>query len=100
MRVKAVVYERYGSPDVLELREVATPTPEDDEVLIRVHAVSINDWDWGLLQGTSFVNRLLYGLLRPKKTILGSDVAGRIEAVGRDVKRFQLGDEVFGHLSG
>jgi NADPH:quinone reductase-like Zn-dependent oxidoreductase len=98
--MKAVVYDRYGSPDVLALREVETPTPKDDEVLIRVRAVSINDWDWGLLQGTPFVNRLLYGLLKPTKTILGSDIAGRIEAVGKNAKRFRVGDEVFGDLSG
>jgi NADPH:quinone reductase-like Zn-dependent oxidoreductase len=98
--MKAIVYKRYGSPEVLELREVETPAPKDDEVLIKIHAVSINDWDWGLLRGTPFVNRLLYGLFRPKKTILGSDIAGRIEAVGKNVKRFHLGDEVFGDLSG
>ncbi len=98
--MKAMLYEKYGSPDVLELREVEKPAPKDDEVLIRVHAASINDWDWGLLQGTPFVNRLLYGLLKPKKQILGSDIAGRIEAVGRNVKKFQPGDEVFGDLSG
>ena len=100
MLVKAVIYEKYGSPDVLELREVQTPTPKDDEVLIRIHAVSINDWDWGLLRGTPFMTRLLSGFLRPKKIILGSDIAGRIEALGENVKRFQLGDEVFGDLSG
>ena len=100
MLVKAVIYEKYGSPDVLELREVKTPTPKDDEVLIRIHAVSINDWDWGLLRGTPFMTRLLSGFLRPKKIILGSDIAGRIEALGENVKRFQLGDEVFGDLSG
>ena len=98
--MKAIVYRNYGSPDVLELQEVATPTPKDDEVLIKVHAVSINDWDWGLLQGIPFVNRLLYGLLKPKKKILGSDIAGRIEAVGKNVEQFQPGDEVFGDLSG
>jgi NADPH:quinone reductase-like Zn-dependent oxidoreductase len=98
--MKAIVYEEYGSPDVLELREVERPTPKNDEVLVRVHAVSINDWDWGLLQGTPFVNRLLYGFFRPKRTILGSDIAGRIEAVGKNAKRFRLGDEVFGDLSG
>jgi NADPH:quinone reductase-like Zn-dependent oxidoreductase len=98
--MKAMVYEKYGSPDVLELRDVATPAPKDDEVLIRVRAVSINDWDWGLLQGTPFVNRLMGGLFRPKKTILGSDIAGRIEAVGRNVERFHVGDDVFGDLSG
>ena len=98
--MKAVVYERYGSPDVLELREVEEPTPKDDEVLVKVHAVSINDWDWGLLRGIPFTNRLSFGLLKPKKRILGSDIAGRIEAVGENVKQFRPGDEVFGDLSG
>jgi NADPH:quinone reductase-like Zn-dependent oxidoreductase len=98
--MKAIVYEKYGSPDVLELREVKTPTPKDDEVLIRIHAVSVNDWDWGLLHGTPFVNRLPYGLFKPTKTILGSDIAERIEAVGKNVKGFQVGHDVFGDLSG
>ncbi|MGH9961562.1 MAG: NAD(P)-dependent alcohol dehydrogenase [Pyrinomonadaceae bacterium] len=98
--MKAIVYEKYGPPDVLKLREVETPTPKDDEVLIRIHAVSVNDWDWGLLQSTPWVNRLLYGFLKPRKTILGSDIAGRIEAAGKNVKRFQVGDEVFGDLCG
>jgi NADPH:quinone reductase-like Zn-dependent oxidoreductase len=98
--MKAIVFTRYGSPDVLEFKEVETPTPKDDEVLIRVHAASLNDWDWEALHGTPFVNRLIFGLLRPTKNILGSDVAGRIEAVGENVIQFQLGDEVFGDLSG
>jgi NADPH:quinone reductase-like Zn-dependent oxidoreductase len=98
--MKAVVYERYGTPDVLELREVEKPTPGDDEVLVEVCAVSINDWDWQLLDGTSFVNRLMFGILGPKRRILGSDVAGRVAAVGRQATRFQVGDEVFGDLSG
>jgi NADPH:quinone reductase-like Zn-dependent oxidoreductase len=98
--VKAIVYEKYGSPDVLELREIGRPTPTDDEVRVRVLAVSINDWDWGLLQGASFMDRLLFGLFKPRKTILGSDIAGRIEAVGKSVSRFRPGDEVFGDLSG
>ncbi len=98
--MKAMVYERYGSPDVLELKELDKPTPKDDEVLIKVHAVSINDWDWGLLQGTPFINRLYFGLLKPKKKILGSDIAGQIEAIGKNVKQFQPGDQVFGDLSG
>jgi len=98
--MKAIVYTKYGSPDVLQLKEVAKPTPKDNEVLIKVHAASINDWDWGLLQGTPFVNRLMFGLLKPKNKILGSDVAGRVEAVGRNVKQFQPGDEVFGDISG
>ena len=98
--MKAIVFTKYGTPDVLELKEVDKPTPKDDEVLIKVYAASINDWDWGLLQGIPFANRLLFGLLKPKKKILGSDIAGRIEAVGKNVKQFQLGDEVFGDLSG
>jgi NADPH:quinone reductase-like Zn-dependent oxidoreductase len=99
-QMKAIVYTKYGPPDVLELKEVEKPTPRDDEVLIKVHASSINDWDWGLLQGTPFVNRLLFGLLKPKVQILGCDIAGRVEAVGRNVNQFQPGDEVFGDLSG
>lgn len=98
--MKAIVFTQYGSPDVLELKEVERPMPKDDEVLIRVHAVSLNDWDWGALQGDSLANRVIFGLLKPKIQILGSDVAGRIEAVGRNVRQFQPGDEVFGDLSG
>ena len=100
--MQAVVFTRYGSPDVLGLKDVATPTPKDGEVLIRVLAASLNDWDWGALHGTPFVNRLMFGLFKPKpgRQILGSDVAGRIEAIGRNVRRFRPGDEVFGDLSG
>ncbi|TET46440.1 NAD(P)-dependent alcohol dehydrogenase, partial [candidate division TA06 bacterium] len=94
--MKAILYTKYGPPDVLQLKEIEKPTPKENEVLIKVHAASINDWDWRLLQGTPFVNRLLYGLLKPKMQILGSDIAGRVEAVGRNVKQFQPGDEVFG----
>jgi NADPH:quinone reductase-like Zn-dependent oxidoreductase len=100
MLMKAIVYKKYGTPDVLELKEIDKPTPKDDEVLVRVHAVSINDWDWQLLLGIPFINRLINGLLKPKKGILGSDIAGHIEAVGKNVKRFQPGDEVYGDLSG
>jgi len=96
--VKAIVYTKYGPPDVLELKEVEKPTPKDNEVLIKVHAASVNSWDWDLLRGTPFLNRL-GGLLKPKYKILGADIAGRVEAVGRNVKRFQPGDEVFGDLS-
>jgi NADPH:quinone reductase-like Zn-dependent oxidoreductase len=98
--MKAIVYTKYGPPDVLQLKEVEKPTPKDNEVLLKVHAASVNDWDWGLLQGIPFVNRLLFGFLKPKKNILGSDIAGRIEAVGKNVEQFQPGDEVFGDLSG
>src|SRR2546421_5467351 len=98
-KLKAIVYTKYGGPEVLQVQETEKPYPKDDEVLIKVYAVSINDWDWGLLQG-DFINRLLYGLVTPRKKILGSDIAGRIEVVGKNVKRFQPGNEVFGDLSG
>jgi len=96
--MKAVVMERYGTPDVLELRDVATPAPKAHEVLVRVHAASVNDWDWGMLQGTAFVIRVLNGLFTPKVRIIGGDIAGRVEAVGKDVKAFRPRDEVYGDL--
>lgn len=91
--------ERYGTPDVLELRDVARPTPKAREVLVRVHAASVNDWDWQMLRGTSFLIRILNGLFTPKVRIIGCDIAGRVEVVGEDVKAFQPGDEVYGDLS-
>jgi NADPH:quinone reductase-like Zn-dependent oxidoreductase len=98
--MKAVVYHKYGSPEVLELEEVEKPTPKDDEVLIKVHAASVNAGDWHLLRGKPFMIRLMgYGLLTPKHNILGSDIAGRVEAVGTNVRRFQPGDEVMGVVS-
>ena len=97
--MKAIVYSKYGTPDVLELKEVDKPIPKDDEVLVKIYAVSLNDWDGGLLQG-DFVNRILNGFRKPKIRILGSDIAGRIEVVGKNVKKFKAGDEVFGDLSG
>lgn len=100
--MKAVVFRHYGSPDVLEFTEVEKPAPAVGEVLVRVHAVSLNDWDYGAMLGGDVVNRFFFGLLRPKPTmqILGSDVAGRVEAVGAKLTRFRPGDEVFGDLSG
>ena len=96
--MKAIVTERYGAPDVLKLLDVPTPTPEADEVLIRVHAASVNDWDWELLRGNQLITRLMYGPFRPKVKIIGSDVAGRVEAIGKDVKTLTPGDEVYGDL--
>jgi NADPH:quinone reductase-like Zn-dependent oxidoreductase len=98
--MKAIVFAKYGPPDVLQLKEVEKPIPKDNDVLVKVLAASINDWDWGLLRGTPFTNRLFFGLLKPKIKILGGDIAGRIEAVGRNIKQFQPGDEVYGDLSG
>jgi NADPH:quinone reductase-like Zn-dependent oxidoreductase len=97
--LKAIVYTKYGGPEVLQIKEVGQPYPKDDEVLVKVCAVSINDWDTGLLKG-DILNRLINGLFKPKRKILGSDIAGRIEAIGKNVKKFQPGDEVYGDLSG
>ncbi|MBW7882521.1 MAG: NAD(P)-dependent alcohol dehydrogenase [Caldilineaceae bacterium] len=97
--MKAMIYTEYGSPDVLQFKEVPAPTPKDNEVLVQVHAASVNQGDWYLLRGEPFLVRPESGLLKPKHPILGADVAGRVTAVGRDVKRFQPGDEVFGDLS-
>src|SRR6266566_348059 len=100
-RMKAIVYTHYGPPDVLKLEEVEKPTPQDNEVLVKVHAASANTADLHFLRGKPFLMRLMgYGLLKPKNTILGSDIAGRVEAVGRNVKQFQPDDEVFGNIRG
>lgn len=98
--MKAVVYHNYGSPDVLRLEDIQDPVPGDDEVLVKVHAVSINSWDWDMLTGKPYEYRLLGGLLRPKSIkIHGCDIAGQVEAVGNNVKRFHVGDDVFGDLA-
>ncbi len=98
--MQAMIWTAYGPPDVLQLQEVEKPAPEDNEVLIKIHAASINSWDWELLRGTPYPNRLMFGLLRPRKiNILGCDIAGRIETVGKKVKQLQPGDEVFGDIS-
>ncbi len=97
--MKGVVYTKYGSPDVLQLKEIERPIPSDDEALVKVHAASINSWDWDMLTGRPLEYRLSSGLLKPKKTnILGCDIAGRIESVGKNVTQFQPGDDVFGDL--
>ena len=97
--MKAIVYTKYGSPDVLHLEEVEKPTPKDDEVLIKILAASVNAYDWHFLTADIFLIRLMGGgLLKPKNTRLGADMAGRVEAVGRNVKQFQAGDEVFGEI--
>ncbi len=96
--MKAIVCHKYGSPDVLKLEEIQKPIAGDDEVLVKVHASSVSSSDWELLRGTPYYVRPLFGLLKPKCKILGSDIAGRVEAVGRNVKQFQLGDEVFGDI--
>ncbi len=99
--MKAIVYEKYGSPDVIQFKDVEKPMPKDDEVLIKIHAASVNAYDWHFLTADIFLIRFMGGgLLKPKNTRLGADVAGEIEAVGKNVKQFQPGDEVFGMVRG
>jgi NADPH:quinone reductase-like Zn-dependent oxidoreductase len=98
--MKAVVYTKYGPPEVLKYKDVSKPVPKDDEVLVKIHAACVNDWDYGNMIGKPFINRMIIGMTRPKRAkILGCDIAGKVEAVGRNVKKFKPGDEVFGDLS-
>lgn len=98
--MKAIVYTKYGSPDVLQLKEVEKPAPRPNEVLVKVHATSINAADWHLLTADIVLVRLNMGLFKPKNTILGCDVAGTVEAVGSEVKQFKPGDAVYGEVLG
>ena len=97
--MKAFIYERYGSPEVLQLKELPAPVPADDEILIKIHAVSVNGSDREGLVGKPFYARF-GGLLRPGQRILGSDIAGRVEWAGKNNTEFKAGDEVFGELPG
>lgn len=97
--MQAMVYTRYGSPDALELKEIPKPAPKDNEVLVKVYAVSVNAADLHLLRADPFLIRLSSGLLKPKNQVLGSDIAGRVEAVGKNVTRFKPGEDVFGDIS-
>jgi NADPH:quinone reductase-like Zn-dependent oxidoreductase len=100
-KMKAVVITKYGSPDVFQVKEVEKPAPQNNEILVEVHAASVNKADWYIMKGEPFLVRIMDGgILKPKNEILGSDIAGRVEAVGRNVKQFEPGDEVFGNLSG
>ena len=94
--MRAVVYDRYGPPEVLRLEEVERPTPKDDELLVKVHAATVSRTDTGLRSADLFASRLVTGLLRPKRRILGSDFAGEVEAVGAAATEFAVGDRVFG----
>lgn len=99
--MKAIVYCDYGSPDVLKLEDLARPAPNDDQVLIKVRAASVNPFEWHFMRGTPYIGRLMgMGLRKPKETRLGRDVAGQVEAVGRNVTQFKPGDAVFGSAPG
>jgi NADPH:quinone reductase-like Zn-dependent oxidoreductase len=93
--MKAIVYEKYGSPDVLRLVDIPKPAPKDDEVLVKIHAVGLNAADWHLMRADPFLARFAAGLLKPKNPILGADIAGTVESVGSAVTRFKAGDAVF-----
>jgi NADPH:quinone reductase-like Zn-dependent oxidoreductase len=98
--MKAIVYTEYGSADVLQFKEVDKPAPAEDEVLVKIHAASVNAADWRLMRADPFLARLFTGLLKPTRfQTLGADIAGRVEAVGKNVRQFQPGDEVFGDMA-
>ena len=99
--MKAIVYTKYGSPDVLKLEEVEKPSPRDDEVLVKVSAASLNAYDLHLLRARPFLVRLMgLGFFSPKNHILGADISGRVEEIGKNVKQLRPGDEVFGDMAG
>lgn len=96
--MKAIVYTKYGSPEVLQLKDVEKPVPKDTEVLVKIHAASLNSWDWDMLRGIPRIFRLLSGIFKPKYNVLGADIAGEILEVGSEVRKFQKGDMVLGDL--
>jgi NADPH:quinone reductase-like Zn-dependent oxidoreductase len=98
--MKAVVYTEYGPPDVLEIREIKKPVPNDDQILIKVRAAAVNPFDWHLMEGNPYIMRMGVGLRKPKDPRLGVDLAGQVEAVGKNVTEFKPGDEVFGARNG
>lgn len=97
--MKAIVVEQYGTPEVMKFQDVEKPTPKDNEVLVKIHAASLNMFDWHLLTADIFLVRLNAGFFKPKYRIPGADVAGRVEAIGKNVTQFKAGDEVYGDLA-
>jgi len=97
--MKAIVYKKYGPPDVLEIKDIKKPTPKENEVLVKVHATSVNAADWHFLRADPFVTRFDSGILKPKHTILGADISGQVEAIGKNITHYKPGDDVFGDIS-
>jgi NADPH:quinone reductase-like Zn-dependent oxidoreductase len=98
--MKAIVQYEYGPPDVLELKEIDKPVVKENDVLVRVHAAALHAGDWVVMRGVPYIMRPAIGLRKPTKSVVGFDVAGQVEAVGKNVKQFQPGDEVFGTCMG
>ncbi len=99
--MKAIVYTKYGPPDVLQLKEIQKPAPKDDEVLVKIHAAAANPLDWHFMRASPFIIRFFSGLLKPnpQSRMLGADIAGQVEAVGLNVRQFKVGDQVYGEIS-
>lgn len=97
--MKAIVHSRYGMPSVLTVEEVPMPEPKSGEVLVKIHATAVNDWDWSMVRGKPYLYRLMFGLFKPRTSIMGAEVAGTVEAVGDNVTRFSAGDRVYGDIS-
>jgi len=97
--MRALIFTKYGSPDVLQLKEIAKPTPKENEVLVKIHATAVNDYDWSMIRGKPYLYRLLFGILKPKHQIPGMELSGIIEALGTNAKSFKVGDAVYGDIS-
>jgi NADPH:quinone reductase-like Zn-dependent oxidoreductase len=98
--MKAIVLKKYGSPEVLQINDVAKPAPGAREVLVKIHATAVNDYDWSMVRGKPYLYRLIFGMLKPKQQIPGMELAGTIEALGARVTSFKVGDAVYGDISG
>ncbi|MBT8293382.1 MAG: NAD(P)-dependent alcohol dehydrogenase [Eudoraea sp.] len=97
--MKALVFTKYGSPEVLQLKEIEKPTPKENEVLVEIHATAVNDYDWSMIRGKPYLYRLLFGLLKPKHQIPGMELSGTIVALGTNAELFKVGDAVYGDIS-